>query len=156
METTTSPEPIRPANGRRYGVTALVLGVVALASALGGFLVVTIPVAFATGILAIVFGTKELRDIRAGAEGSPGMAKGGVATGAAGLGLLAVGAIALAILGATGDWERWEEEWEREHEERLVEDGFDECIDDADEPAEVSLCIRTFPDDAARAGLRAE
>ncbi|MBK9180116.1 MAG: DUF4190 domain-containing protein [Acidimicrobiales bacterium] len=156
-EITPPPAAARPP-GNGYGTAALVLGIVALVAAVNGWMVITIPLAFAGGILAIVFGVLSIKAARRGEATNGGQGKAGVITGSIAVGLLVVGALVLGIVGVATDWDfgdrdgrwrdRWHDRWEDEY------DSFDECLDDARDAADVRVCIDQYPAEAREAGLR--
>ena len=131
----------QPTNGP--GIAALVLGIVAVVSALNGWWLFVLPVATATGILAVVFGRRGRRLADDGAATNRGQATAGLVLGTTALGLVLVAGIALAAFG--GDWDR--DGWKGE-------ESFSECVDDADGTGDLLECIRTYPDEAAEAGVR--
>lgn len=65
----------RPTNG--FGVAALVLGIVAVVTALNGWWLFVLPIAIATGILAVVFGRRGRRMADAGEATNRGQATAG-------------------------------------------------------------------------------
>lgn len=143
---TTTPER-EPQNG--FGVAALVLGIVAVVSAVNGWWLFLLPIAAATGILAVVFGWRGRRKAASGEATNRGQATAGLALGSTALGLLVAGVVAFAAFG--GDWDR---SWDKEG--RGASDSFSECIDDADGTADLLDCIESFPEEAADAGLVAD
>jgi hypothetical protein len=132
------PTPTRPSTqppDNSAGVAALVLGILAVVTAANGWWLFLLPVALATGVLAIVFGVRGRRAAAAGRAANPGQALAGFVLGTTALSILALGGIAWAV---------WGDEWKGHGD-----DDFDECIDDADDAAELRICFDRFPDDAA-------
>jgi hypothetical protein len=129
---TADPGTPDPGRGNGAGVAALVLGIVAVVAAANGWWLFLLPVALATGILAVVFGVKGRRAAAAGRAGNPGQSLAGLVLGTTALSLVALGGVAWAV---------WGDEWKDD-------DTFDECIDDADDAEELGVCLDRFPDDA--------
>jgi len=129
------PEPARtdPPRDDSAGVAALVLGIVAVVAAANGWWLFLLPVALATGVLAVVFGVKGRRAAAAGRAGNPGQSLAGLVLGTTALSLVVLGGVA---------WTIWGDEWKHD------EDTFEECIDDADDAAGLKVCLERFPEDA--------
>jgi hypothetical protein len=134
--TPDTPQPPTGADVTRdngAGIAALVLGIVAVVAAANGWWLFLLPVALATGILAIVFGVRGRRAAATGRATNPGQSLAGLVLGTTALSLIALGGVAWAI---------WGDDWKH------GDDTFDECIDDADDAAELRVCLDRFPDDA--------
>ena len=142
-ETTTPAEESGPDNSA--GVAALVLGIVSIVAALNGWWLFLIPIAIATGILAIVFGRRGRKRADEGSATNRGQATAGFVLGTVTLSLVALTAIGFF---AFGGWDGRDGEWKDD-------DSFSECIDDADGVADLRLCIESFPEDAAELELGA-
>jgi hypothetical protein len=140
---TQGPERRGPANGA--GVAALVLGIVGVVTALTGWLVVTLPIALATGVLALYLGLRGRRMASRGEATNRGQALAGVVLGSTALGLIVAGGLAFAVKG--GD--RWDR-WDRHDDDDAT---IDRCIDRADNRGELVECLREFPREARAAGI---
>lgn len=134
---TTGPTP---RNGA--GVAALVLGIVAVVTALNGWWLFLLPVALATGILAVVFGRQGRRHASTGEATNSGQATAGLVLGTVALSLVVLTGVGFAIWG--GSWDG---------DDKDKQDSFAECIDDAEGVGDLQACLATFPDDAAQLGL---
>ncbi len=132
-ERTAAETPAPAPTDNSAGVAALTLGIVAVVAAANGWWLFLLPVAIATGVLAVVFGIRGRRSARAGASTNPGQALAGLVLGTTALSVVVLGGLA---------WTIWGDEWKDD------EDSFDECIDDADDTGELRDCLERFPTDA--------
>jgi hypothetical protein len=132
-ETAQRPSGVDGARDNSAGVAALVLGIVAVVAAANGWWVFLLPIALATGVLAVVFGVKGRRAAAAGRAGNPGQSLAGLVLGTTALSLVALGGVAWAV---------WGDDWKDD------DDNFDECIDDADDVSELRICIDRYPEEA--------
>jgi hypothetical protein len=138
--TTTDPTPTGSRNG--FGVAALVLGIVAVVTALNGWWLFLLPIALAGGILAVVFGRRGRRLADEGEATNRGQATAGLVLGTTALGLVLAGGIAFAAFGDRWDRHDWK-----------GDDTFSECVDDADGTSDLLECVRSYPEEAADAGI---
>jgi hypothetical protein len=117
--------------GNGFGTAALVLGIVAVVTALNGWWFFLLPVALATAVLAIVFGVKGRRRSDAGAATNRGQATAGLTLGIVASALVVAGGVAFAV---------WGDKWDRD------DDSLEECIDHADDVDELRDCAEEFPE----------
>jgi len=96
MSTSPLPPPLQTAPRNGYGVTAMVLGIVAVVSVFTGWLV---PLALATGVLATVFGVLGRRRAARGEATDGGQALAGLILGPIGIGLAVLAITAFLTLG---------------------------------------------------------
>jgi hypothetical protein len=132
--------PRGPSNGA--GVAALVLGIVAVVTAVMGWLIVTVPVALATAILALYLGLRGRRLASRGEATNRGQALAGVVLGSTALGLL----VAVGIAFAVSDGDRW---GRHDDDDATI----DRCINRADDREELVDCLREFPREAREVGI---
>lgn len=119
-------------------VAVLVLGIVAVVTALNGLL----PVALATGVLAVVFGRQGRRHDATGEAANSGQATAGRLLGTVALSFVVLTGVGFAVGGGS---------WGDDHKDG--ENSFSHCIDDADGVADLKDCLVEFPDKAAELGL---
>jgi uncharacterized protein DUF4190 len=115
---TTSPGPVATRNNG-YGIAAMVLGIVAVVASFNGFFFITLPLAVAAGVLAIVFGILGRRRVQRGEADNAGQALAGIILGPIAILLVAAGVAFVGFgpgwqRGADGPWDRFDHRVEAE------------------------------------------
>lgn len=105
-----------PRNG--YGLAAMVLGIVAVVTAVNGFFFFALPMALSTAVLATVFGVLGRRRAQRGEADNGGQALAGLILGPIAIVLIALWISGFALLRDRFDGDRWDrwDRWDRVEE----------------------------------------
>ncbi len=104
-----TPVPVAGANNG-YGLAAMVLGIVAVVAAFNGFFAITLPLAVAAGVLAIVFGVLGRRRVQRGEADNGGQALAGIILGPIAVLLVVAWVSGFAFLNIGPGWQRGADE----------------------------------------------